>query len=76
MVPNRYLSPSTFSEKGESIRLGISNYSKRWDIDVFFKIAKQHLKLIKEIQCRDFDSLIPIPASCSCGICFWPTNAG
>jgi len=33
-------------------------YSKRWDIEVFFKMAKQHLKLAKEIQCRDFDALI------------------
>ena len=31
---------------------------KRWDIEVFFKMAKQHLKLAKEIQCRDFDALI------------------
>ena len=27
-------------------------YGKRWDIEVFFKMAKQHLKLAKEIQCR------------------------
>jgi len=33
-------------------------YGKRWDIEVFFKMAKQHLKLAKEIQCRDFDSLV------------------
>jgi len=33
-------------------------YGKRWDIEVFFKIAKQHLKLAKEIQSRDFDALI------------------
>ena len=33
-------------------------YGKRWDIEVFFKMAKQHLKLVKEIQCRDFDALI------------------
>ena len=33
-------------------------YGKRWDIEVFFKMAKQHLKLAKEIQCRDFDALI------------------
>ena len=33
-------------------------YGKRWDIEVFFKMAKQHLKLTKEIQCRDFDALI------------------
>jgi hypothetical protein len=33
-------------------------YGTRWDIEVFFKMAKQHLKLAKEIQCRDFDALI------------------
>ena len=33
-------------------------YGKRWDIEVFFKMAKQHLKLAKETQCRDFDALI------------------
>ncbi len=33
-------------------------YGKRWDIEVLFKMAKQHLNLVKEIQCRDFDMLI------------------
>jgi hypothetical protein len=33
-------------------------YGKRWDIEVFFKMAKQHLKLAKEIQSRDYDALI------------------
>ncbi len=33
-------------------------YGKRWDIEVFFKMAKQHLKLAKEIQCRDYDAII------------------
>ena len=33
-------------------------YGKRWDIEVFFKMSKQHLKLTKEIQCRDYDALI------------------
>ena len=33
-------------------------YGKRWDIEVFFKMSKQYLKLAKEIQCRDFDALI------------------
>jgi IS4 transposase len=36
----------------------IRTYGKRWDIEVFFKMAKQHLKLTKEIQCRDFEALI------------------
>lgn len=33
-------------------------YGRRWDIEVFFNMAKQHLKLVKEIQARDFDSLV------------------
>lgn len=33
-------------------------YGKRWDIEVFFKMAKQHLKLAKETQCRDYDALV------------------
>ena len=33
-------------------------YGKRWDIEVFFKMAKQHLKLAKEIQCCDYDALV------------------
>ncbi|WP_031385443.1 transposase, partial [Desulfonatronum thiodismutans] len=33
-------------------------YGKRWDIEVFFKMCKQHLGLEKGIQSRDFDSQI------------------
>ena len=33
-------------------------YGKRWDIEVFFKMIKQHLNLAKEIQCRDYDALV------------------
>lgn len=33
-------------------------YGKRWNIEVFFKMCQQHLKLVKEIQIRDFDGLI------------------
>jgi len=40
--------------ESEIIRL----YGKRWDIEVFFKMCKQHLKLVKEVQLRDFDGLI------------------
>jgi IS4 transposase len=29
-------------------------YGKRWDIEVFFKMSKQHLGLEKSIQTRDF----------------------
>ena len=38
----------------EMIRL----YGKRWDIEVFFKMCKHHLKLVKEIQIRNYDGLI------------------
>ena len=48
------LSTDTDLDNEEIIRI----YGKRWDIEVFFKMAKQHLKLAKEIQCRDFDALI------------------
>jgi len=29
-----------------------------WLIEVFFKMCKQHLKLVKEIQIRNYDGLI------------------
>jgi len=48
------LSTNTELADEEIVRI----YGKRWDIEVFFKMAKQHLKLTKEIQCRDFDALI------------------
>lgn len=48
------LSTDTALEDNDVIRI----YGKRWDIEVFFKMAKQHLKLAKEIQCRDFEALI------------------
>jgi hypothetical protein len=48
------LSTDTELAEDESVRL----YGKRWDIEVFFKMCKQHLKLVKEIQLRDFDGLI------------------
>ena len=48
------LSTDTNLAEAEVVRL----YGKRWDIEVLFKMAKQHLKLVKEIQCRDFDMLI------------------
>lgn len=48
------LSSDTGLSNGEVVRL----YGRRWDIEVFFKMAKQHLRLAKEIQARDFDSLI------------------
>ena len=38
----------------EIIRL----YGRRWDIEVFFKMAKSFLKLAKEFQSRSFDALI------------------
>lgn len=48
------LSTDTELAEEEIVRL----YGKRWDIEVFFKMCKQHLKLVKEIQFRDFDGLI------------------
>ena len=33
-------------------------YGKRWDIEVFFRTAKQHLGLEKGCQARDFDAMI------------------
>jgi hypothetical protein len=48
------LSTSPEISNEEIVRL----YGRRWDIEVFFKMAKQHLKLVKEIQARDFDTLV------------------
>ena len=48
------LSTDLSLENEKIIRL----YGKRWDIEVFFKMCKQHLKLVKEIQLRNFDGLI------------------
>jgi hypothetical protein len=36
----------------------IQLYGRRWDIEVFFKMAKSFLKLAKEFQSRSFDALI------------------
>jgi hypothetical protein len=33
-------------------------YGKRWDIEVFFKVIKSHLRLAKEIQAKSYDALI------------------
>jgi len=33
-------------------------YGKRWDIEVFFKVTKQHLNLENGVQARDFGSII------------------
>lgn len=38
----------------EIIRL----YGRRWDIEVFFKMAKHHLNLEREVQLRDYDGLV------------------
>ena len=48
------LSTDISQSGSEIIRL----YGKRWDIEVFFKMCKQHLKLVKEIQIRNYDGLI------------------
>jgi hypothetical protein len=36
----------------------IKLYGRRWDIEVFFKMAKSFLKLAKEFQSRSFDALV------------------
>ena len=36
----------------------VRTYGKRWDIEVFFKMAKQHLRMDSEIQSRRFDALV------------------
>jgi len=33
-------------------------YGKRWDIEVFFKMAKSFLKLAREFQVRSYDALV------------------
>lgn len=48
------LSTDTALADEEIIRI----YGKRWDIEVCFKMLKQHLHLEKEAQLRDYDGLI------------------
>jgi hypothetical protein len=36
----------------------IKLYGRRWDIEVFFKMAKSFLRLAKEFQSRNFDALV------------------
>jgi hypothetical protein len=48
------LSTDTDLPDEEIIRI----YGKRWDIEVFFKMAKHHLNLEREVQVRDYDGLV------------------
>lgn len=48
------LSTDTTLPDEEVVRI----YGKRWDIEVFFKMAKQHLNLEREVQLRDYDGLV------------------
>ena len=48
------LSTNTTLADEEVVRI----YGKRWDIEVFFKMAKHHLNLEKEVQLRDYDGLV------------------
>lgn len=48
------LSTDTELAEADVVRI----YGKRWDIEVFFRTAKQHLELEKGCQARDFDALI------------------
>ena len=48
------LSTDTSLSDEEIIRI----YGYRWEIEVFFKCNKSHLKLNKEFQCRIYDAMI------------------
>ena len=48
------LSTDTTLAAEEIIKL----YGRRWDIEVFFKMAKSFLNLAKEFQSRSFDALV------------------
>lgn len=48
------LSTDTTLADEEVVRI----YGKRWDIEVFFKMAKHHLNLEREVQLRDYDGLV------------------
>jgi len=48
------LSTDTALQDEEIIRI----YGKRWDIEVFFKMAKHHLNLEREVQLRDYDGIV------------------
>jgi len=48
------LSTDTALPDEEVIRI----YGKHWDIEVFFKMAKHHLNLEKEVQLRDYNGLV------------------
>ncbi len=42
----------------QTAELIIKLYGRRWDIEVFFKMAKSFLKLAKEFKSRSFDALV------------------
>jgi hypothetical protein len=44
--------------KGRGWERAVQEPRQSFTRQVFYKMAKQHLKLSKEIQCRDFDALI------------------
>jgi hypothetical protein len=48
------LSTDTALPDEEIVRI----YGKRWDIEVFFKMAKHHLNLEREVQLRDYDGMV------------------
>jgi len=48
------LSTDLHLDENEIIRI----YGKRWDIEVFFKVIKSHLRLAKEVQAQSYDTLI------------------
>lgn len=44
----------------------VETYKRRWDIEVFFKMAKSFLNLVKECQGRSYDALIAHTAVVCC----------
>jgi hypothetical protein len=49
----------TSGSDGEGLETGLIRTPRQsFTRQVFFKMAKQHLKLAKEMQCRDYDALV------------------
>lgn len=55
----------------------VTAYKRRWDIEVFFKMAKSFLNLAKECQGRSYDALVsPMPPWCAADTSCWPLPRG
>jgi hypothetical protein len=44
----------------------VTTYKRRWDIEVFFKVAKSFLNLAKECQGRSYDALVAHATTVCC----------